>query len=632
MINFCFWADGMWVNRGDNDDYINSHDTCAQCGRYIVSTIYWEGGCYSENTGSYYITKGDDDDYQAGNSNFPDSSSSSIGNLLGNGFCSAGCRSTYFSQHGIMTRGEKERRREQAERERQAQAARERERQAQKEKEEHEAMLAKCVLIDGAYYSPDKTTLIEVDKMVRRLVVPEGVIEIGNRACKECSQLKSVTLPESLEEIEEGAFVRCSALTSITLPKNLKKLCKWAFDETGLESIVIPGNVDVGDAAFISCTALKELTISDNATISGTGVFKECESLKEVKISPSAKITGNYIFSKCKSLKEVTIPEGFTEVSTGMFYDCTALTKVNLPSSVKIIRQEAFKNCTALSEDEITKIMSSVEEIEGGAFEGTSVSKITIPANLKKIGSYSAKVDGKELTRGVFACCSSLKTVVAERIIGEATFTGCANLNSVTLPNKLAMLRWGVFKGCKSLESIKLPDGFKTIKGSVFSGCEKLAEITIPPTVTEIGQYAFNECKSLKTLSIPSGVTKLEKSVVEDCKALETFIIPSTITEIAGDPFKGCKSLKTVCIEGETEISSEVLKKLKEYAEKDFGKGTVKIKTGTAAIVAKNLSAGIGTMLGNVANKIKENDEVKKTISSTKDTLKKAFGGLFGKK
>ncbi len=30
----------------EEDNYVESHDTCAQCGRYIVSTKYWEGGCY----------------------------------------------------------------------------------------------------------------------------------------------------------------------------------------------------------------------------------------------------------------------------------------------------------------------------------------------------------------------------------------------------------------------------------------------------------------------------------------------------------------------------------------------------------------------------------------------------------
>ena len=135
-----------------------------------------------------------------------------------------------------------------------------------RKEEEHERMLARCVNIDGAYYSQDKTTLIEVDKMTRRLVVPEGVVEIGKNACYECKSLKSVTLPESLEEIGEAAFCYCSALTSVTIPKNVKKIGKWAFsgsDETpsGLEEVTIEDGCSViGRVCFNTALRLNQFS------------------------------------------------------------------------------------------------------------------------------------------------------------------------------------------------------------------------------------------------------------------------------------------------------------------------------------------------------------------------------------
>ena len=67
-----------------------------------------------------------------------------------------------------------------------------------KKEEEHQAFLAKCVNIDGAYYSQDKTTLLEVDKTVRRLNVLDGVIEIAKEACKDCAECQSSDLPGTL--------------------------------------------------------------------------------------------------------------------------------------------------------------------------------------------------------------------------------------------------------------------------------------------------------------------------------------------------------------------------------------------------------------------------------------------------
>ena len=101
-----------------------------------------------------------------------------------------------------------------------------------RKEEEHQAFLAKCVNIDGAYYSQDKTTLLEVDKTVRRLNVLDGVIEIAKEACKDCAELKSVTLPETLEELEENAFGNCVSLKSIIIPTGVKIIGKASFNNS----------------------------------------------------------------------------------------------------------------------------------------------------------------------------------------------------------------------------------------------------------------------------------------------------------------------------------------------------------------------------------------------------------------
>lgn len=62
----------------------------------------------------------------------------------------------------------------------------------------------------------------------KRLIIPEGVISIGNSAFLECSQLKYVELPSSLKSIGDNAFrtehldtVRVNFREPIPLPKNV---------------------------------------------------------------------------------------------------------------------------------------------------------------------------------------------------------------------------------------------------------------------------------------------------------------------------------------------------------------------------------------------------------------------------
>lgn len=462
---------------------------------------------------------------------------------------------------------------------------------------EHEAMLAKCINIGGAYYSADKTTLVELDKNVRELTVQEGTKFIKEYSCYERDQLKSVTFPESLEEIEKAAFSVCSALTSVTFAQNgnLKKIGKWAFDRTGVTEIDIPEGVEeIGETAFISCTALKRLnipksvkkygkwafqdctsltdvTIADGAALIGEQMFRKCTALKSIRIPDSVseiedsafyectaldsiaipasiKKMGNYAFFHCTALTSITIPNGVTEIPQQAFLGCTALSSVSYKGTLKKIGERAFKNCTALTK--VDDLLAHVEDVGGGAFQNTGITELTIPANVKT-GSYDEEINGEKYTRGAFACCEKLtKVTIAEGkvALGSALFVYCKNLTSVTLPASLKKIRWGAFKNCSSLESIKIPSGVELIEASAFCGCEKLPSIKIPSNISAIEKSTFWGCKKLTSVTIPNSVTKIGEFAFQRCESLASVTFPSSVKSIGKYAFSYCDSLTSVSI------------------------------------------------------------------------------------
>lgn len=70
------------------------------------------------------------------------------------------------------------------------------------------------------YYGPES-----------EVVIPDGVIKIGERAFAGCRRIESVVMPESLKEIGNCAFQGCLSLKSITLTNRLEKIGYQAFTD-----------------------------------------------------------------------------------------------------------------------------------------------------------------------------------------------------------------------------------------------------------------------------------------------------------------------------------------------------------------------------------------------------------------
>lgn len=88
------------------------------------------------------------------------------------------------------------------------------------------------------------------------------------------------------------------------IPTHVDNIGNFAFQESDLEAIVIPGNVKViGIKAFCTCESLASVTIEEGCTI-----------------------IGDYAFMYCDELKEIFIPESVTTIMHDVFYNCDKLT------------------------------------------------------------------------------------------------------------------------------------------------------------------------------------------------------------------------------------------------------------------------------------------------------------------
>ena len=237
------------------------------------------------------------------------------------------------------------------------------------------------------------------------LIIPEKlkgypVPSIGSNAFYNCSGLTSVTIPSSVTSIGSNAFSGCTGLTSVTIPSSVTTIGSNAFSGVAPETLMAKR----GDIGSISTENLKTLIIPEGVTEIGEYAFYGCSSLTSVMIPSSVTSIGDDAFYGCSSLTSVTIPEGVTFIGCYAFYGCDNLYKDTngvqyesearkilvkaprtfsgtfvTPESVRFIHGDAFRGCSNLTS---ILIPQGVVSIGGYAFEGCSLTSVTIPSSV----------------------------------------------------------------------------------------------------------------------------------------------------------------------------------------------------------------------------------------------------------
>ncbi len=350
----------------------------------------------------------------------------------------------------------------------------------------------------------------------RSVIIPEGVVRIGNQVFYMVDELENVTLPSTLQTMGDYTFASCDNLTSVVLPSSLQSIGKYAFSNCdNLTSVTINSNVTLGENAFHNKNSADYLTLTINnedfyAKLTSLSLLLAIsktinvpESIVDSKGIDSILSTyytyeldnGMYIFTKITGdSTTITVPDDLSEVQDYIFYNNQNLESIIIPEGIEVIGSYAFANCTNLK-------------------------SVTLPSTLKTIEDYA------------FYNCTSLESIeLPESVtsIGSYAFYSCTNLQSITIPQNITILNSHIFSHCSSLESIVIPENVTIIGASAFAYCENLQSVTIPEGVERIEDYAFRGCTSLVSLNLPSTLQRLGQWSLADCSSLSSLVINSS--------------------------------------------------------------------------------------------------------
>jgi len=223
---------------------------------------------------------------------------------------------------------------------------------------------------------------------LRRIIFPEGVVEIGNGAFSYCIYLEVINIPSTLRHLNNYAFSDCIRLKTdpLVFPEGMEEIANMAFlncrSLTG--EVVLPSTMKtIGNGSFFSCKITK-VNLPEGLKEIGDAAFYACR-LKEIHIPNSClDLTGSSHVQLNLGLEKIHLPEGITTIPSLFACYCRDLKEVNIPASVKVIKNSAFEYCKPLR---FLCLPEGLERIEGDAFYYvSSLEEVVFPSTLKSLG------------------------------------------------------------------------------------------------------------------------------------------------------------------------------------------------------------------------------------------------------
>lgn len=411
-----------------------------------------------------------------------------------------------------------------------------------------------------------------------KIVIPDSVVEIGERAFDSTYNITEVTMPDSIVNIGERAFSFCFKLEKIHFSKNLESIGSYAFEDCErLKEVHLPDTLkELGFCSFMDCKELELVTMPGDIE-NGRSAFTGCNKLADengffvhngvayayygenavVNVPEGTKIIKHGLFSHYNNegsanIRKVILPEGLEKIEGNAFAGCKFLEEISIPKTVHTIGDNAFSGCTMLKRFEIP---DTVENMGDRIFRGcrgfADENGFVIVNNT--IYDYYGTEKNIEIPEGIeiisenafYGCAvTTIKLPSTVVKIGSRAFEGCKELEKINMPPTLLSIGEHAFYDCTMLENIVIPSGVKKIKWGTFGNCTNLRKLVLSEGLEEINDWSVANCTKLKTIEIPSTVRKIDEYAFADCKALNKVIFHSKDVNMDSSAFEDCPKLK----------------------------------------------------------------------------------------
>lgn len=379
--------------------------------------------------------------------------------------------------------------------------------------------------------------------------LPQSVEEIGGSCFKDCTALTKLILPEKIKSIHQFTFSGCSSLKIDWLPNFIETIESEAFGHcSNFELNNIPSSLkEIGDRAFYCCSKIKHVDLPEGVTRIGKGAFY-LSGLESIIIRGNVKIIESETFCGCRNLKTTVIAEGTTEIGSTAFAS-SGLTGIIIPKSVENLSSGAFRNCSSL---ESVTVYNTLQTVEGGAFDNDTALKtvnfIGSQSEWNRLNSSEHISEGNDYFRNAdisFAeLCGEYISFEFDEYSGELKLIGHGDMfeceSEIELP-------WYSVKD--KIKTVSFEGEINKICDYAFYGLDYVESLAIPGSVSEIGDFAFGNCKNLKKIFIGNGVSAIGTYTFGECENVETIKLGVSVESIDKSAFGNTERLTEIVID-----------------------------------------------------------------------------------
>lgn len=204
------------------------------------------------------------------------------------------------------------------------------------------------------------------------------------------------------------------------------------------------------------------------------------------------------VFLENSIVEEIEVSSGVFEIKTNVFCKCDNLKKITLPATVDFNgipfgRNPKLETIAVDPESKHLKVVDGVLYNDDMTFlyvypAQKADKSFTIPASVESVRDYA------------FSCA--------------------ANLEEVTLSEKITQLKYANFFQCSALKKVNF----------------------VGSNLNKIGTWCFAET-GFEEIEIPSGVRSVDANAFTDCKNLKSIIFPNTLNQLMEDWAKNVADL-----------------------------------------------------------------------------------------